>query len=66
MDIVLPRFAKQNEVKRCPFKIIVGGASRQMKSQGLFTQPYKYGYFSTLTFNAEGYVPEWYTRCVAF
>jgi hypothetical protein len=39
MDIVLPHFAKQNEVKRCPFKIIVGGASRQMKSRGLFTQP---------------------------
>jgi hypothetical protein len=39
MGIVLPHFASQNEVKRCPFKIIVGSASRQMKSQWLFTQP---------------------------
>jgi hypothetical protein len=38
MDIFLPHFASQNEVKRCPFKIIIGGASRQMAAAIMFLQ----------------------------
>ena len=39
MNDVLPHFTLQNGAKRRSFKITFGGVSRQMKCQGLFTQP---------------------------